>query len=635
MKRLKSLTAAFLFSSAAAFAAPFSDVPASHWSYDAIEKLTASGILVGFPDGTYKGNKTLTRFDFGMVTAKMLAHIEQMMTSGLGTNLVTKKDLETLDRLTVEFSDELAIIGVKVTSLEEDMKVAKEDTALLKKDIEGVKDYIAKGGLEKVKLAGDMLVRHSNITHKHDWAVGAFGLPHAGNSDNSLTESLIGLNFKAAIDENISAEVYWAVLDYNTVETNGGQSWLQSAFGIGGIGAGKTTDSTVYIAYLEACDMFRFGGDFLFGRNLFDQGHSLLINNYIDVIRYGKKAGDVQLTLQTIFDRHQGSFNDDSFVDFRGVWNLNFEVPWRSHNLYLGAYMQDEPNLVGQGRMLPLFAAPAAPFVGGVAGTAFLGNTVDGQQTSDKRYDVEFGSKGPIGGSNHWDYDLGFVYSSYQVDVLNTAATAANPWISPEMNGWMGHAAVKWDSHKQWAAKVSYTFADDESAGPISINNDMRYQDAVETPYEDIARGNTWFDSGLVNMYDIKFQAEYRKANSKHYFRFAGDILDEMADTVVNDLNRHVNGQGKVNDPLPASKINTVYDSWNSFGVADAGATVLTFEYRYQLAENTRIRVGYTTFDFTGKAVRAAPGVNSISAGRGLNGDYDYHLFWSEIYSTF
>ena len=205
------------------------------------------------------------------------------------------------------------------------------------------------------------------------------------------------------------------------------------------------------------------------------------------------------------------------------------------------------------------------------------------------------------------------------------------------MNGWMGHAAVKWDSKKHWAAKIAGTFADDESVGAISINNDMRYMDAAETPYEDIARGNNYFDRGLVNMYDLKLQTEYRPNNTKHYFRLAGDFLGEMKDKVVNDMTRHLNGQGRINDvaAIPADKSNTAYDSYNSLGIAEPEATVVTFEYRYQLTDNTRIRVGYTSFDLLGDARRKTTTVNKISAGRGLNNDYDYHMFWTEIYTLY
>ncbi len=626
--------AALLLSSAVSMAAPFSDVPASHWSYDSIDKLASRGILQGYPDGKFKGNKGLTRFDLAMVTAKMLASVEQMMESGIGTNLVTKADLQVLEKLTVEFADELALLGVKVSSLEDDMQVVKEDVAFLKKDVEGVKDYIAKGGMEKVKLSGDMLVRHTNITHKHDWAKSAFGQAR-GNSDNALTESLIGLTFKANIDENISALVYWAMLDYNPTDVNAGQSPYRSAFGFGGIGATKTTDSTVYQAYLEVKDMFRFGGDFTFGRNLYAHNHALLLNNYVDAVRYSKKIGKVNMTVQNIYDRHQGSYKDDNGVDFRGVWNLDLNTNYKKHDFYLGMYAQDETNLIAQGRMSPKFIAPTtatASFL--IPGK--LSNTVAGQQISDARWDVEFGAKGPIGGNGHWDYDLGFAFTHYELDVCNVGVAANSLWINPDMNGWMGHGAIKWDSKKHWAAKLAGTFADDESIGAVSILNDMRYMSAAETPYEDIARGNDWFRNGLVNMYDIKLQTEYRPNNSKHYFRLAGDFLGEMKDEAVNDMTRHLNGNGSINSAVPAVKTSTAYDSYNSIGIADPEALVLNFEYRYQLAENTRLRVGYTSFDLVGDALRKAVGVNNaISAGRGWNNDYDYHMLWTEIYSTF
>jgi len=346
--------------------------------------------------------------------------------------------------------------------------------------------------------------------------------------------------------------------------------------------------------------------------------------------------------MQTIFDRHPGSYKDDAAVDFRGVWNLDLNTTYRKHDFYLGMYGQDEPNQINLKLMPTLFNAQvttaALPFI--ATGATVLGNAVAGQQTSDKRWDVEFGSKGPIGNCGHWSYDLGFAFTHYEADVLNTAADIAasgSAWISPDMNGWMGHAAVKWDSKKHWAAKIAGTFADDESVGAISINNDMRYMDAAETPYEDIARGNNYFDRGLVNMYDLKLQTEYRPNNTKHYFRLAGDFLGEMKDKVSNDMTRHLNGQGRVNDAaaIPADKSNTAYDSYNSLGIADPEATVVTFEYRYQLTENTRIRVGYTSFDLLGDAQRKTAALPKFSAGRGLNNDYDYHMFWTEIYTLY
>ena len=338
MKRISMLlVAVMVLSTVAASAGSFSDVPFSHWAYDSVNKLAANGILQGYPDGRYKGNQTVTRYALAMVTAKMLANVEQMLESGIGTNLVTKADLQTLEKLTVEFADELALLGVKVTALEDDMQVVKEDVSMLKKDVEGIKDYMAKGGMEKVKLSGDMLVRHTNINHQNDWAtdrtVNALWNNRAGNVNNSLTESQIRFQFKANIDENITAVARWSVFAKNIDDVNGAQSAQGGAFGLNGIGATTNTDNVVDVAYLHIKDMFRFGGDFTFGRNFYTHGHALLLNDYVDAIRYVKRSGDIDVTFQTIYDRHVGSYKDDGAVDFRQVWNLNLGTKYRDHDL--------------------------------------------------------------------------------------------------------------------------------------------------------------------------------------------------------------------------------------------------------------------------------------------------------------
>lgn len=620
MKRISMLLVlVMVLSTVAASANPFSDVPFSHWAYDAVNKLAAKGILQGYPDGTYKGEKHVTRYALAMVTAKMLANVEQMLEKGIGTNLVTKSDLQTLEKLTVEFADELALLGVKVTALEDDMQVVKEDVATLKKDVEGIKDYMAKGGMEKVKLSGDMLVRHTSLIHENDML-----------NDNTRAYTQLRFQFKANIDENITAVARWHMVEGSEMTVPGsnygtgagfeqGGRWGNNGL-VGGTGMINNSDAgnDIDLAYLNIKDMFRFGGDFTFGRNFYATGHSLLLSDYVDALKYAKRTGDVDIALYCIYDLHVGSYADKGQPnDYRNLWGLTLGTKYRDHDLYLNLYGQDEPALVNR-----------------LAGLPVLGNAAAGNQTSDKKFDVEFGGKGPLGKNGHWDYDLGFVYSDYQMDIFNVAGGTL---ISPEMQGWMGHAAVKWDSKKEWAAKLGYTFADDETTGAISLDNNRRYDDGIETPYEDISRGNSYFQYGLLNMSAIKLQVEYRPRNTKHYFRLAGDFLDELKDVVSNDLSRAgIAGDFTTAGILtaPAAKTNTVYDTYNNFLTADPKATVLTFEYRYQLAENTRIRVGYTAFDMTGDATKAVGAAPAVSAGQGAK-DWDYNMFWAELYSRF
>ena len=89
--------------SATAFAAnPFSDVPAGHWAYSAVAQLAAEGVVTGYPDGTFKGDTTMTRYEMAQIVAKALS----------------KGAINENDALVAEFADELDNLGVRVTKLE-------------------------------------------------------------------------------------------------------------------------------------------------------------------------------------------------------------------------------------------------------------------------------------------------------------------------------------------------------------------------------------------------------------------------------------------------------------------------------------------------------------------------------------
>ena len=97
---------------ASAYAAnPFSDVPAGHWAYDSISKLAAAGVIEGYGDSTFGGDKLMTRYEMAQIVAKAMAK---------GANV---------DKLAAEFADELDNLGVRVAKLEkkaDNVKVAGE-----------------------------------------------------------------------------------------------------------------------------------------------------------------------------------------------------------------------------------------------------------------------------------------------------------------------------------------------------------------------------------------------------------------------------------------------------------------------------------------------------------------------------
>ena len=110
--------------SATTFAAanPFSDVPAGHWAYNSIAKLAAAGVVEGYGDGTYRGDRLITRYEMAQMIAKAIARSDEVFDKSFGDNSARKKHYHStkadLDRLAAEFRDELDSLGVRVAELE-------------------------------------------------------------------------------------------------------------------------------------------------------------------------------------------------------------------------------------------------------------------------------------------------------------------------------------------------------------------------------------------------------------------------------------------------------------------------------------------------------------------------------------
>lgn len=95
-----------------------SDVRPTDWAYEALRSLVERyGCIAGYPDGTFRGNRAMSRYEFAAGLNACLQQIERIITGG-GTNLASKQDLETLRRLVNEFQTELTAIGTRVDNLE-------------------------------------------------------------------------------------------------------------------------------------------------------------------------------------------------------------------------------------------------------------------------------------------------------------------------------------------------------------------------------------------------------------------------------------------------------------------------------------------------------------------------------------
>lgn len=109
-KKLKALAAAFFTAAAFSVSAanPFADVEESSWGYRAVCRLSEEGVVDGYPDGTFRGDKNVTRYEMAEITGKLLARRERL----------TAEQQETVDRLAKEYAAELQNLGVRVSDLE-------------------------------------------------------------------------------------------------------------------------------------------------------------------------------------------------------------------------------------------------------------------------------------------------------------------------------------------------------------------------------------------------------------------------------------------------------------------------------------------------------------------------------------
>ena len=114
---VSALSAALVIGAASttfAAANPFSDVPRDHWAYDAVSQLAGDGIIEGYGDGTYRGDRNITRYEMAQMTAKAMAKGD-----------MSASDRALVDRLAAEFADELNNLGVRVSNLEKHADMVK------------------------------------------------------------------------------------------------------------------------------------------------------------------------------------------------------------------------------------------------------------------------------------------------------------------------------------------------------------------------------------------------------------------------------------------------------------------------------------------------------------------------------
>ncbi len=207
---------------ASAYAAnPFTDVPAGHWAYDSISKLAAAGVIEGYGDETFRGDRLMTRYEMAQIVARAMAK---------GANV---------DKLAAEFADELDALGVRVAALEK-----KSDNVRITGEIRyhwarASRGYLDGGRREtglrsriyingKVNDNWNYVARIQNQQWFHD------DVGNEGNSFNiaKMEGRLGGVNVVAGRDDDVFADGYIYDGAHDAIKLSYGDKWyINGAYG--------------------------------------------------------------------------------------------------------------------------------------------------------------------------------------------------------------------------------------------------------------------------------------------------------------------------------------------------------------------------------------------------------------------
>ena len=192
-----------------AAANPFSDVPRDHWAYDAVTQLAADGVVEGYGDGTYRGDRNITRYEMAQMVAKAMAK-DNMPVS----------DRALVDRLAAEFADELNNLGVRVSNLEKHADMVKWEGK-----IETTYESVRPEAKPKTNTYTHVFRLEPTAEVNDHWSVKA------------RLDANLKLNEDKGDDGNVKLKRAWAQGDYDNFQVKFGKMALTSDEGYQAPGA--------------------------------------------------------------------------------------------------------------------------------------------------------------------------------------------------------------------------------------------------------------------------------------------------------------------------------------------------------------------------------------------------------------
>ncbi|PKK89337.1 MAG: hypothetical protein CVV64_14835 [Candidatus Wallbacteria bacterium HGW-Wallbacteria-1] len=255
------------------------DVPKGHWAEAPVKSLVGNGTILGYPDGTFKGNSVINRNEMAVVLDRVVDGV-----SGDTEKLTDRKVLTPFANTVQCLENETADLMIRSSVLEREIALARNDISAegLRNDLNAVEN-------SKISLSGDLRMRFQRRVNSVDTL----------DSNNWSNQARLGLNLDARFDEKIRARI----------------RFMRDEISLSRLGDGNSGNLVMDEAYVEIKDLFG-KGNLTLGRHWMTLGKNLVLADKMDGITFTTKMDKVDFSFMAfstntrnsgINDRHYGN----------------------------------------------------------------------------------------------------------------------------------------------------------------------------------------------------------------------------------------------------------------------------------------------------------------------------------------
>ena len=326
MKKMLAMAAAAALAAGVSVSAanPFSDVNPSDWAYQAVEDLSAEGIVEGYPDGTFGGQKSITRYEMAQIIARLMAKEDQY----------NAEQRATIDKLAAEYADELDSLGVRVSNLEKkvgniswsgDARMQYQDHGDSGEDSWGARARINVSGQvnDKVTVEG-RLVAESDLKGNDAYVDGA--------DDGNVIMDRVHVVYTPS-------DAFFIDMGRTGVGLSQTGIFMDEDGIFDGITAGYGTDS-----FFAQAGFGRFDGGI-------DEDYDLHDYDAWFVKAGGQIANTVDLSAFYLQYQSEGKLKPASYADDVAVWGVGAAIPLGSQFVIDGDYIKHADDVTNDASM--------------------------------------------------------------------------------------------------------------------------------------------------------------------------------------------------------------------------------------------------------------------------------------------